>query len=41
MNKAEFIKEISNLSREDINKFIQSKGKKARKRKLFIRVRNS
>lgn len=40
MNKEEFIKLISNLSREQINELIQKKGKKAKKLKLFSVVKN-
>jgi len=39
MNKEEFIKQISNLSREQINELIQKKGKKAKKLRLFSVVR--
>lgn len=38
MNKEEFIKTISGLSREQINELIQKKGKKAKKLKLFSTV---
>ena len=39
MQKEEFIKQISNLSREQINELIQKKGKKAKKLRLFYRVK--
>lgn len=39
MQKEEFIKQISNLSREQINELIQKKGKKAKKLRLFYYVK--
>lgn len=40
MKKEEFIKQISNLSREEINELIQKKGKKAKKLQLFSVIRD-
>ena len=37
--KEEFIKQISNLTREQINELIQRKGKQPKKLKLFSRIR--
>lgn len=39
MDKEEFIKQISNLSREEINELIQKKGKKAKKLNLFLHIK--
>lgn len=41
MKKEEFIKQISNLSREEINELIQKRGKKAKKLQLFSIIRDS
>lgn len=40
MEKEEFIKKISNLSRSEINELIQAKGKRAKKLRLFSVVRD-
>lgn len=37
--KEEFIRQISNLTREQINELIQRKGKQPKKLKLFSRIR--
>lgn len=36
--KEKFISKLTSLSREDINTLIQTKGKKAKKRRLFIPI---
>ena len=41
MDKEEFIRKISNLSRSEINELIRKKGKKAKKLRLFSIVRDS
>ena len=37
--KEEFIREISNLTREQINELIQKRGKQPKKIKLFSKVK--
>lgn len=41
MDKQKFIKQISNLTREEINELIQKKGKKPKKLRLFSVVKTS